>query len=67
MMTVGSKVQSCYASIKGAQAQIEAFAKQTREKESKDVYDEVSKLLLEVIADLEERLNFIAFEEEEYK
>jgi len=66
-MTVGTKVKSCYASLKGAQTTIDMLANKSQDDTVKHVYGEVSQLLLEVIADLEEQLNFIALEEAEYK
>ncbi|QUH27020.1 DUF1657 domain-containing protein [Serpentinicella alkaliphila] len=66
-MTVGMKVKKTIADLKGTNATLKLYSIQSGPKESKDTYMEASKLLDEIILDLEKRLKVLEFEEPQYK
>lgn len=66
-MTVISKVKQTLATLKGAQATLEMYSLQERDKESKAIYNEASKEINKITTDLEKRIGFMEFEEPQYK
>jgi bacterioferritin (cytochrome b1) len=66
-MTVGSQVKQTLSSLKGAQATLRIYAAQTRDEETRAVYEEALASTGEIIKDLEERLHKLEFQEPQYK
>lgn len=66
-MTVASQLKQSLATLKSAHATLMVYAQQSRDQESKSVFDETTKATGEIIADLEERLKILEFEEPQYK
>ncbi|MGE5582650.1 MAG: DUF1657 domain-containing protein [Bacillota bacterium] len=66
-MTVGSQVKQTLASLKSAHATLQTYALQSRDDESKTVFEEGVKITGEIIDGLEERLKTLEFEEPQYK
>ena len=66
-MTVASQVKQVLATLKGSQGTIRLYAAQTRDEETRAVYDEALDTTTEIIHDLEERLSVIEYQEPQYK
>ena len=66
-MTAISKVKETLATLKGAEATLEMYSLQERNKEAKVVYNEASKEIQKIKTDLEKRIGFMEFEEPQYK
>lgn len=66
-MTAISKVKETLATLKGAEATLEMYYLQERDKEAKAIYSEVSKEINKIKTDLEKRIGFMEFEEPQYK
>lgn len=66
-MTAISKVKQTLATLRGAEATLEMYSLQERNKESKTIYAEASKEISKIKADLEKRIGVMEFEEPQYK
>jgi len=66
-MTVGSEVKSCYASIKSAEATLNILANKTQDQQTKENFDQVQKLISEIIEDLQQQVMYLSREEPQYK
>lgn len=66
-MTVGSKVKSTLASLKGAQGTLRIYSTQEQNEETKGIYKEALEVTETVIKDLEDRIKTLEFEEPQYK
>lgn len=66
-MTAISKIKETLATLKGAEATLEMYYLQERDKEAKAIYSEVSKEINKIKTDLEKRIGFMEFEEPQYK
>ncbi|WP_042273504.1 DUF1657 domain-containing protein [[Clostridium] dakarense] len=66
-MTAISKVKQTLATLKGAEATLEMYSLQERDKESRAIYNHASKEISKIKTDLEKRIGFMEFEEPQYK
>lgn len=66
-MTVASQVKQTLASLKGAQGTLRIYSTQTRDEETKGVYNEALEVTEGIIDDLEKRLQTLEFQEPQYK
>ena len=66
-MTAISKVKQTLATLKGAEATLEMYSLQERDKKSKAIYSEASKEIHKIKIDLEKRVGVMEFEEPQYK
>lgn len=66
-MTAISKVKQTLAELKGAEATLEMYSLQERDKNSKAIYSETSKEIHKIKIDLEDRIRVMEFEEPQYK
>jgi hypothetical protein len=66
-MTVGSQVKQTVASLKGIQATLEVYAKQSEEENTKTVFTETAEITKEIVEDLEARVKVLEFQEPQYK
>ena len=66
-MTAISKVKETLATLKGAEATLEMYSLQERDKDAKRIYNEASKEIHKIKADLEKTIGFMEFEEPQYK
>lgn len=66
-MTAISKVKETLATLKGAEATLEMYSLQERDKDAKRIYNEASKEIHKIKTDLEKRIGFMEFEEPQYK
>lgn len=66
-MTAISKVKQTLATLRGAEATLEMYSIQERNKEAKTIYGEASKEIGKIKADLEKRIGVMEFEEPQYK
>ena len=66
-MTAISKVKQTLATLKGAEATLEMYSLQERDKESKTIYSEASKEIGKIKLELEKRVGVMEFEEPQYK
>lgn len=66
MMTVGSQVKTCYASIKNIEATLGILANQTNEIEARNAYRDTAEIITEIKNDLEKQVLMLAREEPQY-
>lgn len=66
-MTVASKVKQTLASLKGAQSTLRIYSTQTRDEETRSVYNEALEITDGIVKDLEKRIQTLEFEEPQYK
>lgn len=66
-MTVASQVKQTLASLKGTHGTLRLYSTQTRDNETRMVYEEALSITGEVIKDLEDRLQTLEFQEPQYK
>ncbi|MCO1604265.1 MULTISPECIES: DUF1657 domain-containing protein [Desulfosporosinus] len=66
-MTVASQVKQTLASLKGARGTLRVYSTQTREEEARSMYTDAIVVTSSIIADLENRLQTLEFEEPQYK
>lgn len=66
-MTIAGQVKQTIASLKGTQATLESFASIEKDPEAKAVYSRNSRLIADVVRDMEKRLGVLEFEEPQYK
>ncbi|AIF51652.1 DUF1657 domain-containing protein [Pelosinus sp. UFO1] len=66
-MTVASQIKKTLATLKGNQGTLRLYALQTRDEESKLVYNETLKATEQIINDLEERMKVLEYQEPQYK
>lgn len=66
-MTVGSKVKSTLATLKGTQGTLRIYSIQEQNEEAKGVYKEALEVTEKIIMDLEDRIKTLEFEEPQYK
>lgn len=66
-MTVASQVKQTLATLKGNQGTLRLYALQTRDEETKSVYDEALESLGVIINDLERRVQTLEYQEPQYK
>jgi hypothetical protein len=66
-MTVASQIKKTLATLKGNQGTLRLYALQTRDKESKLVYNETLEATAQIISDLEERIKVLEYQEPQYK
>lgn len=66
-MTAISKVKQTLATLSGAEATLEMYSLQERDKESKSIYSDASKEIHKIKIDLEKRIGVMEFEEPQYK
>jgi len=66
-MTVGSRVKQTLSGLRGAESTLEIYAAQTRDRESKRVFEEAVKTINEISGDLEKRIGVLELEEPQYK
>jgi len=66
-MTVASQVKQTLATLKGSQGTLRLYASQTRDEETKLVYKEALDATGIIINDLEKRMQFLEYQEPQYK
>lgn len=66
-MTVAAQIKKTLATLKGNQGTLRLYALQTRDEETKLVYDEALEATGQIIRDLEERMKFLEYQEPQYK
>jgi len=66
-MTVASKVKQTLATLKGNQGTLRLYSLQTRDEETKLVYNEALETTGIIIDDLERRLQTLEYQEPQYK
>lgn len=66
-MTVASQVQKTLATLKGSQGTLRLYAMQTRDEETKLVYNEALEATGHIINDLEKRMQTLEYQEPQYK
>jgi len=66
-MTVASQVKQTLATLKGNQGTLRLYALQTRDEETKSVYNEALEALGVIINDLERRVKTLEYQEPQYK
>lgn len=66
-MTVASQVKQSLATFKGNQGTLRLYATQTRDKETRLVYNEALETIEIIINDLEKRLQTLENQEPQYK
>lgn len=66
-MTVASQVKQTLATLKGNQGTLRLYALQTRDEETKLIYNETLKATSVMINDLERRLHTLEYQEPQYK
>lgn len=66
-MTVGAQVKQTIASLKGAQATLEAFSSIEENDVAKAIYSSSAKRVEEIKNSLESRVRQLEFEEPQYK
>ena len=66
-MTAASQVKQTLASMKGIQGTLRTYAIQTRDNESKSIYNEALEVTETIIMDLENRVKTLEFQEPQYK
>lgn len=67
MMTVGSQVRQCYATIKQIEATLLQLGTKTSDKQAKRAYEEATELIKETKQALENQVAFLHIEEPQYK
>lgn len=66
-MTVASQVKKTLATLKGNQGTLRLYALQTRDEETKLVYNEALESTQKIINDLENRVQSLEYQEPQYK
>jgi hypothetical protein len=66
-MTVASQVKQTLAALKGNQGTLKLYALQTRDEETKLVYNEALEAIGVMINDLERRMQTLEYQEPQYK
>ena len=66
-MTVGSQVKSCFSSIKSAEATINILKSNSQNEQSKQVFNNVEKIITEIKNDLQKQVMYLSREESQYK
>lgn len=66
-MTVASQVKTTLATLKGNQGTLRLYALQTRDAETKKMYNEALDSIQDIVDDLEERLQTLEYQEPQYK
>jgi broad specificity polyphosphatase/5'/3'-nucleotidase SurE len=66
-MTVAAQVKTCLASLKSVQASLESFALNTQNQEAKTMFTTASQTTLQVIQDVQSRVQELENEEPQYK
>ncbi|HBV87634.1 DUF1657 domain-containing protein [Desulfosporosinus sp.] len=66
-MTVASQVKQTIASLKGARGTLRVYSSQTRDNETRSVFEGALEETNSIIEDLEKRLQTLEFEEPQYK
>ena len=66
-MTVASQIQKTLATLKGSQGTLRLYAIQTRDEETKLVYNEALEATGNIINDLEKRMQTLEYQEPQYK
>lgn len=66
-MTVASQVKQTLAGLKGAQGTLRIYSVQTRDEETKSVFNEALEVTGGIINDLENRVQVLEFQEPQYK
>ena len=66
-MTVASQVKKTLATLKGNQSTLRLYAIQTRDEETKLVFNEILESTGNIINDLEKRLQILEYQEPQYK
>lgn len=66
-MTVASQVKKTIATLKGNQGTLRLYALQTRDEETKLVYNAALEVTGEIVKDLEERMKILEYSEPQYK
>lgn len=66
-MTVASQIKQTLATLKGNQGTLRLYALQTRNEETKLVYNEALETVGVIINDLEKRMQDLEYQEPQYK
>lgn len=66
-MTVGSKVKSCFAAVKSAEAAIMTLVEKSQDENTKQSFNEAQSILTDVKSDLQKQVLFLTREEPQYK
>lgn len=66
-MTVSSKVKQTAASLKGVQATLAMYAQISEQDEDKETFERNAHRMEHIVAQLEERVKQLEFEEPQYK
>lgn len=66
-MTVASQVKKTLATLKGSQSTLRLYALQTRDEETKLVYNEALESTEKIISDLQKRVQTLEYQEPQYK
>ncbi|MFZ5631560.1 MAG: DUF1657 domain-containing protein [Bacillota bacterium] len=66
-MTVATQVKQTLASLKGAQATLEAFASIEENREAKAILSGNAQRICQVVRDMEKRIGVLEYEEPQYK
>ncbi len=66
-MTVGKKLHQTLASLRGAKADMEAFAMETQNKNAQQLYSSTAQQLGQVVDSLSQRTNEVESQEPQYK
>jgi hypothetical protein len=66
-LTVATQVKTCLASLKSAQASLEAFALNTQNQEAKSMFENAAKSTQSIVDQVNSRVQQIENEEPQYK
>jgi len=66
-LTVGKKLHQTLASLRGAKADMEAFAMETQNKNAQQLYSSTAQQLGQVVDSLSQRTNEVESQEPQYK
>lgn len=66
-MTVSTQVKTCVASLKSAQASLEAFALNTQNQEAKQLFTDAAAQTGQILQQVEDRVQQLENEEPQYK
>ena len=66
-MTVASKIKQTLAALKGSQGTLRLYAAQTRDEETRSVYNEALETTQGVIDDIGKRVQDLELQEPQYK
>lgn len=66
-MTVGSQVKQTLASLKGSRGTLRVYSTQTRDEETRLIYEDALGITDSIITDLENRVQHLEAEEPQYK